>query len=237
MQRLKSTQGEIYYLLHNFSSYGIYDITLIVTDNHGNKVLRKQKSLIRIINCGSKLSSTKGNWYFGEFAGLEFRQSATIPNRESFRGGTQNKTMQNLNSLEGCLVQNNKYGGLLFYAGGKAKYDNGGNPDKDSFYVYDKDHRLMPNGILLGTSTSSHGGVSIPVPGSGKRFYLFTTNHDNLNRLNAQDYYGLRYSIIDTSLNSGKGDVETANKNKPVTIPTNRHQSVLDNALITGEGI
>ncbi len=232
----KVSTGSDNYLLHNFSAYGTYDITLTVTDNSNNKVIRTQKSLIKIINCGGRLSSTRGNWYFGEYAGLEFRQNATIPNIKSWEGAFS-QPKSNLNSLEGCLVQNNKNGGLLFYAGGKAKYDSGGNPDKDSFYVYDKDHRLMPNGILLGTSTSSYGGLSIPVPGSGKRFYLFTTNHDNLNRLYAEDCYGLRYSIIDTSLNSGKGDVETANKNKPIKLPFNRPKSVLDSALIAGEGI
>jgi hypothetical protein len=219
---------------YNFSfTPGFYDITLVVFSGNFS-ISRTIKQLITVQNCGNTIASPRGNWYFGEYAGLEFRQFASLSNIESYRGGTQNKTKSNLNSLEGCIVQNNKAGGLLFYGGGKIE----GN--SDSFYVYDKRHQKMPNGGVIGASSSAQGGIVVPMPGYGNKYYLFTTTiqkRTNSFELENHYYYGLRYSVIDTALNGGNGDVIPNTKNTPVYPPQNRMGTKLDSAIISGEGI
>lgn len=220
------------YFNFTFTSLGDYDVQLIVKD--GNFTIdRTIPLMIKVVNCGNLLNSKRGNWYFGEYAGLEFRQFATLPNDKSYTGSDNRNSRQNLNSMEGCVVQNNKNGQLLFYGGGKDPYPP---TRRDSFYVYDKNHNKMPNSPVYGTETSAQGGVVVPKPGSGNKYYLFTTNHENRHNPDLPNY-GCRYSVIDTSLNGGNGDVEVANKNVPLTAPTGRPKSTFDNAVITGEGI
>jgi len=214
-------------LTYNFTVPDEYTITLEVVGSTGI-ISRTRKAYVKVINCGNKISNTRGNWYFGEYAGLEFRQFATIPNIKSY-DGDKGLTNQNLNSIEGCIVQNNAIGQLLFYGGGKRIGNN-----IDSFYIFDKNHNPMPHGRVLGTSTSSYGGVVVPVPGSKKRYYLFTTNIQNFV---TTDHYGFRWSIIDTSLNGNNGDVDTNYMNKPLKAASGRSFNPIDSAAYTGEGI
>jgi hypothetical protein len=222
------TSSQLTDSLINYScSTGVYDVTLEVFSGNYS-ISRTIKQLITVQNCGNTIASERGNWYFGAYAGLEFKQNATIANEKALNNIWFTPT---INSLEGCIVQNNKAGGLLFYGGGKSIGQN-----DDSFYLYNKRHQKMPNGTVFGSGTSTQGGLAVPVPGDGKKYYLFTTNHDNRNG-NPQPQYGLRYSIIDTSLNGGNGDVIISSKNTPVLAQNNRHSSTYDNAVITGEGI
>src|SRR5690606_8406790 len=46
-----------------------------------------------------------------------------------------------------------------------------------------------------------------------------------------------RYSIVDTTLNGGDGDIDSLNMNVPIKVPQNRNHSPMDSAVITGEGI
>jgi hypothetical protein len=124
------TQSFSYY----FSIVGSYTIRLKVSSNSDN-ITRELKNYISVINCGNSINSERGNWYFGEYAGLSFKEYATIPEKSSYDGGQIKNTSQNLNSLEGCIVQNNKNGNLLFYGAGKHT-----NPNRsthfDSFYFF-----------------------------------------------------------------------------------------------------
>jgi hypothetical protein len=223
-------------LNHNFNNYGIYDVELSVMDGSYN-ISRTQKSMIRLIDCGNVIPSTIGNWYFGEYAGLEFRANAAVSNDNSYFGGIKKIPKSNLNSLEGCVVQNNDKGELLFYGGGKASYNIYGNVYSDDFFVYDKKHNLMPHGVLYGTTTSLSGGISVPMPGDKSKYYLFTFSGERFHTDISFDKKGLRYSIIDTTLNGGNGDVDTFNMNVPIKTPSNRYVSTSDSAIITGEGI
>ncbi len=217
----------------NFTTEGVYDVTLTVTDGSGFSITRTRPKLVFVGDCGTTIRSDKGNWYFGEYAGVEFKQFATLPNPKAFL-----QIPKTINSFEGCIVQNNAKGELLFYGGGKGtNYNSFGQPTRDTFYIYDKTHKRMPNGSVLGTSTSSQGGVVVPYPNQGNKFYLFTTNMQNFNTSPLQNF-GLRYSIIDTSLNNGNGDVDTNYKNVPVYPPIGRaYNRLSDSAMITGEGI
>lgn len=123
-------------------------------------------------------------WYFGYAVGLDFNNGAPkilndIPNN-------------GFNALEGCAVQSNQEGQLLFYTDGQS--------------VYDFEHNLMDNGGgLLGHENSSQAALIVPWPENDNKFFVFTTDNQN-------DKNGLRYSVIDLSLNNGKGSV-TLEKN------------------------
>jgi len=86
-------------------------------------------------------------------------------------------------------------GNLLFYTNGE--------------FVWNKNNNLMPNGFgLLGTGAPTQPALIVPCS-CGKYFIFTTGSHDN-NYKN-----GLRYSIVDMSLDGGNGDV-TGVKNIPL---------------------
>ncbi|MBG8552649.1 WD40 repeat domain-containing protein [Hymenobacter guriensis] len=119
-------------------------------------------------------------WYFGNQAGL------------SFAGGQPTPLLDGkMNTYEGCAVATNAQGQLLFYTNG--------------VNVWNREHRLMPNGRrLMGDASSAQSALIVPDPGSANVFYIFTTDlqgHGN----------GLRYSVVDLTRDNGLGDVPRAN--------------------------
>lgn len=89
------------------------------------------------------------------------------------------------------------------------------NPDGDLLFfsdgltVWDKNHNIMPNGAnLLGHASTTQSCLATPFPGNPNLYYLFTLDAYE----NAFDN-GLRYSIIDMTLNNGLGDVIPNSKN------------------------
>jgi hypothetical protein len=79
----------------------------------------------------------------------------------------------------------------------------------DGQRVWDRYHTQMPNGIgLMGNSSSSQCVLIVPHPGNPNQFYIFTNDDYEHNLAN-----GLRYSIVDLTLNGGLGDVIPATKN------------------------
>lgn len=100
-----------------------------------------------------------------------------------------------LYNYEGCASISDNSGSLLFYTNG--------------IQIWDRTHTLMPNGSgLLGHNSSSQSAIIVPDPGNGNKYYVFT-----LAELAGPN--GMRYSIVDMTLNSGNGDV-TAVKNVPL---------------------
>lgn len=95
----------------------------------------------------------------------------------------ENNIPQNL--VEGVATVSNIDGNLLFY--------------NIEGTVYNRFNEVMPNGSgLQGSSTTQT--LIVPAPGTCKsKFYLFTTG--------AANSTGLFYSVIDMSLDDGKGDV------------------------------
>ncbi len=122
------------------------------------------------------------NWFFGKGAGITFNTTPPSP----LTGGQ-------LSTFEGCASVSDNAGNLLFYS--------------DGTYVWDRTHTTMPNGTeLKGHSSSAQGIVIVPVPGSSKKYYLFTVNE-------WRDAGELRYSVVDMNMNNGKGDVVPSQKN------------------------
>jgi len=123
------------------------------------------------------------NWSLGDSVGLNFK--GEIP--------------QNWNSGmfadEGCTTMSDDDGNLMFYSNGVT--------------VWNKDHQPMPNGSnLLGNRSASQGVVAVPYPGSKTKYILFTNDAIEWTFLN-----GLRYNIIDMSLDGGRGDIVPGQKN------------------------
>jgi hypothetical protein len=103
-----------------------------------------------------------------------------------------------MNAFEGCSSIADADGNLLFYT--------------DGMTVWNANHQVMWNGTgLYGNSSSTQSGVIIPQPGTTDIYYVFTVD--------AQlGTWGLRYSIIDMSLQGGLGEV--TDKNIPVYTPS-----------------
>jgi gliding motility-associated-like protein len=128
----------------------------------------------------------RDRWYFGEFAGLDFNAGSPV----GVTGA--------MDVLEGCSSISNKNGDLLFYTDGRN--------------VWNKYHLLMPNGfgLLGGDSSSTQSSLIIPFPGEANLYYIFTTDQGEY--LVPPDE-GVRYSLVDMSLDGGKGDVLPSSKN------------------------
>lgn len=118
----------------------------------------------------------------------------------TFNGGAPAALIDgNLNTIEGCATISDAAGNLKFYTDGRT--------------VYNRNHMTMPNGSgLQGNSSSSQSGLIVPHPGNPDLYYIFT-----LQSLAAPG--GLRYSVVDITLDGGLGDV-TAEKNVLLHDPT-----------------
>ncbi|MEA3496940.1 MAG: PKD domain-containing protein, partial [Bacteroidota bacterium] len=104
------------------------------------------------------------------------------------------------NNLEGSATISDSAGNLLFYT--------------DGMTIWNANHQTMETG-LYGHSSATQSGVIVPHPTNPDTFYVFTIDatQNNLN-------HGLRYTIVDMSLNSGLGDVPTptsSSKNQLLT--------------------
>lgn len=96
-----------------------------------------------------------------------------------------------LNTIEGCSTISDNSGAILFYTNGQT--------------VWNKNHVAMQNGTgLFGDLSSSQSAMIVPKPGSTSIFYVFTTNAFPTDG-------GLRYSIVDMTLNAGLGGVTSKN--------------------------
>lgn len=69
----------------------------------------------------------------------------------------------------------------------------------------------MPNGTgMAGHNSSTQSGVVVPTPGNPTRYYVFSVDAAPGTNGNGQ---GLRYSVVDMTLNGGMGDVVSTEKN------------------------
>lgn len=104
-----------------------------------------------------------------------------------------------INTQEGSAVLCNSAGQLLFYT--------------DGITVYNRNQQIMVNGSgLLGHSSSAQSATIVSMPGSSTLYYIFTTDSEH-------NPNGLRYSIVDMSLNGGLGAI-TTNKNVLIYTPS-----------------
>lgn len=124
-------------------------------------------------------------WYFGFGLGLDFKSSPPTLL-------TDGQTQIDEGSAVYCDPETGK---LLFYTAGGI--------------VWDRQHRVMPNGSGLSSGFSStQAALIVPDPGDQNRFYIFHTDHIDPN---GDLTSGLSYSICDMRLNNGFGDVTLKN--------------------------
>lgn len=148
-------------------------------------------------------------WHFGDMAGIDFNSGAPVAITNSA-----------LSSIEGTSsVCDGATGNLLFYT--------------DGITVYNRQNNVMPNGTgLLGNPSSTQCGLIVRLPGTISTYYVFSVDQLAGNS-------GLRYSIIDMTLDAGFGDVTT--KNVQILTPTCekvtavRHCNGIDFWILTHE--
>ncbi|MBP7496119.1 MAG: gliding motility-associated C-terminal domain-containing protein [Bacteroidales bacterium] len=94
-----------------------------------------------------------------------------------------------VNTQEGCAsIADKNSGQLLFYT--------------DGITVWDRTHTAMPNGSgLTGDPSSTQSGIIVPFPNDNTKFYVFSVG--------AAGNGKFAYSIVDMTLNGGKGNVTT----------------------------
>jgi hypothetical protein len=94
-------------------------------------------------------------------------------------------------TTEGGSSMSDNTGNLLFYTEGVS--------------VWNRNHQVMPNGTgLFGSVSSTQSALAVPKPGSTTEYYIFTV--DEIGGPN-----GFCYSIVDMTLDSGRGDVTVKN--------------------------
>ncbi|MFN8238179.1 MAG: hypothetical protein U0T77_08425 [Chitinophagales bacterium] len=132
-----------------------------------------------------------------------FAQSVNVISKQSYRWYFGNRAGLNFTTTppsvlyDGALFSNEvcasisdkNSGRLLFYTNGNS--------------VWDSSHQVMPNGSNLMGRLDSEQGVIVPFPGHSNQYYIVSTTYIN----------GMYYSIVDMSLNAGKGDVVVDKKN------------------------
>jgi|GEM_PF-673133 len=180
----------------------------------GERKLRGLRQFMLMLVCIAFFQTTYSQpgkraniWYFGEEAGLDFTQGHPV--------ALTNGAMK---AFEGTAAICDAQGNLQFYTnGGDAPYMGG---------IWNRDHNLMPNGNLDGAGgcgSAFQSSLIVPHPKYEELYYLFTTDCIENNSTG-----GLRYSIIDMSLDGGKGDV--AIKDVLLTTPVDESLTAIQHA-------
>ncbi|MDI1234260.1 MAG: hypothetical protein PSX81_08260 [bacterium] len=129
-------------------------------------------------------------WYFGYNAGIDFNSGTGVA-----------LTNGNMTSIDGCSAIADSLGNLLFYS--------------DGLKLWDKSGNITSNGSsLLGAASSCQSSIFIPMPCDKKKMILAT-----IDMIENKGANGLRYNIIDMTLNGGKGDIISGQKNILLTAP------------------
>ncbi|MDX5444060.1 MAG: hypothetical protein LPJ89_09800, partial [Hymenobacteraceae bacterium] len=122
------------------------------------------------------------HWNFGLYSSLDFSS------------GTRQLGLNSaMYAPEGTASISDNSGTLQFYTNGVD--------------VWNRNNNVMPNGInLQGKLDVAQGVIALPAPGNNSRYYIFTVD-PTIRAL----VTGLKYSIVEMSLNGGLGDVTTKN--------------------------
>jgi hypothetical protein len=147
-------------------------------------------------------------WVYGYQAGINF--NTTPP---SYQGGFA------IQASEGAAsAANPETGELLFYTNG--------------ITVWDGANNAMPNGngLLGGTpelQSSTTAAVICEKPGSANQYYIFTIDEQASNN-------GVRYNVVDMTLNGGLGDIVAGQKNISVYPTASEKLCIIPNAQGNG---
>ncbi|MCE2712822.1 MAG: gliding motility-associated C-terminal domain-containing protein [Cryomorphaceae bacterium] len=152
------------------------------------------------------------NWIFGYGA------------RVNFAGANPVASTSSISSNEATAsVSDPTTGQLLFYT--------------DARRVWNANNQVMPNGanLLGGYFTScTQGALIVPFPDDNQRYYLFTLDELEVEPGNPVVDDGLRYSVVDMTLNGGLGDVQTSNMNTQLATDLTEKMIVIRSPEIQG---
>jgi len=147
-------------------------------------------------------------WVYGYQAGINFNT-----NPPSYEGGFAIQASEGAASVADPIT-----GELLFYTDGVTVWNANNNP--------------MPNGTgLLGSSSgelsSTTAAVICEKPGSPNQYYLITVDEQFSNG-------GVRYNVVDMTLNGGLGDIVAGQKNITIFATTSEKLCIVPNAQGNG---
>jgi hypothetical protein len=147
-------------------------------------------------------------WVYGYQAGINFNTTPPL-----YQGG-----FAILASEGAASVADPVTGELLFYT--------------DGVTVWDASNNSMPNGTgLLGGDpmmlSSTTAAVICEKPGSANQYYLITVDEQGSNN-------GIRYNVVDMTLNGGLGDIVAGQKNIPIFSTNAEKACIVPNAA--GDG-
>ncbi|MBP6573255.1 MAG: PKD domain-containing protein [Flavobacteriales bacterium] len=134
------------------------------------------------IALGASAQHPAQQWCFGIWAGVDFGCDPPF----AYRTGMYY-------TVESCASISSLGGDLQFYTQGDS--------------VYTAEHEMMPNGFAIGNApnefgSSTQGSLIVPQPGSNGIHLIFTVDCAE-----AQLANGLRYSVVDMTMNGGLGEV------------------------------
>ena len=153
------------------------------------------------------------NWIFGYGARVNF--SGPIP------VGSSNAAINSNEST--ASVSDPSTGQLLFYTDGRK--------------VWNANNQVMPNGSnLLGGfyNSCTQGALIVPFPEDNQRYYLFTLEELEALSFSPVVDNGLRYSVVDMTLNGGLGDIQVATMNTPLATDLTEKLIVIRSTEIQG---
>jgi len=165
-------------------------------------------AILVMLSLSSFLASGQGKntiWCFGDSAGIDFR------NRLSpvvFQSG--------INTKGTAASISDSLGNLLFYSGSPdIRYLNNG---VLKAIIYNNRHEQMLNGDSLNCEVWYHEMVIVPSPENPDQYYVF--------HIGVTGQYGLYFSLVDKTLDSGRGAVISKNNQLRNDIATDCIQAV-----------
>jgi hypothetical protein len=157
---------------------------LFLVAYNGNCADTSATTFFTVGNCN--ISGMNQNWFFNNIS-LNFNNGNGEP--------TVGNSPLNIDGQESTTTISDPDGNLLFYS--------------DGISVYNRNNVIMPNGSgLTGSFSTTQSCLATPFPGNPNLYYLFTADAIENNFDN-----GIRYNIIDMTLNNGLGDIVSGSKN------------------------
>ena len=153
------------------------------------------------------------NWIFGYGARVNFSGPNPV--------GSSNAAINSNEST--ASVSDPNTGQLLFYTDGRK--------------VWNANNQVMPNGANLSGgffNSCTQGALIVPFPEDNQRYYLFTLEELEALSLSPVVDNGLRYSVVDMTLNGGLGDVQIATVNTPLATDLTEKLIVIRSTEIQG---
>ena len=146
-------------------------------------------TLLLLTNHSLLSQKQANNWYFGDRAAISFAQNFPQP---------INTSRANSNGATASVSDSN--GKLLFYSNGES--------------VWNSDNEIMLNGSnLAGSKNATNTAYSVPNPQNTNEYYLFTIHTDPYVEGQTFRKASIYYSIINMSLDNGRGGIDKNRKN------------------------